>query len=334
MAATFHHVVLHQPSIASMVFEFHFGLYEDVRSAVRACKQLVALDAARGVYTCDASFPTAFALNVVWDGPMHFRASSHSLRSGKRDDRLPLHLAIAEGFMQLTQRMLRCRPDLAYEDAILLAFYKNRLETVELLLELRSSVPELYRRFDAGSPPGYARRPNFIVRSILPAMLAREDSKGVELLQRFDSRPDIFALEIVRDAILSATLDNLTLAVNTFSRLVYPGLLDDIAGRGFLPLVRTLHERGCSCSERAMDYAAANGHLEVVQFLHFNRTEGCTTYALDRAIYNGHFDVVCFLIEHRMEGASPNILDRAAADSRIDIDQYLHLRTWILARHC
>lgn len=29
-------------------------------------------------------------------------------------------------------------------------------------------------------------------------------------------------------------------------------------------------------STKAMDLAAANGHLEVVQWLHENRNEGCT----------------------------------------------------------
>jgi hypothetical protein len=41
-----------------------------------------------------------------------------------------------------------------------------------------------------------------------------------------------------------------------------------------------------------MDYAARNGHVDVVKWLHENRTEGCTTNAMDDASYNGHVDVV------------------------------------------
>ena len=29
-----------------------------------------------------------------------------------------------------------------------------------------------------------------------------------------------------------------------------------------------------------MDYASRNGHLDVVKFLHENRTEGCTKWAM------------------------------------------------------
>ena len=42
----------------------------------------------------------------------------------------------------------------------------------------------------------------------------------------------------------------------------------------------------------AMDWAAENGHMHVVQWLHENRKEGCTTDAMDYAARNGHLDVV------------------------------------------
>ena len=44
---------------------------------------------------------------------------------------------------------------------------------------------------------------------------------------------------------------------------------------------------------------AENGHLDVVKFLHENRTEGCTKYAMDYASRNGHLDVVKFLRKNR-----------------------------------
>jgi hypothetical protein len=36
------------------------------------------------------------------------------------------------------------------------------------------------------------------------------------------------------------------------------------------------HDRTEGCTVRAMDRAASRGHLEVVQWLHSNRSEGCT----------------------------------------------------------
>ncbi|KAG2806418.1 hypothetical protein PC116_g21880 [Phytophthora cactorum] len=50
-----------------------------------------------------------------------------------------------------------------------------------------------------------------------------------------------------------------------------------------------------------MDRAAANGYLDVVEFLHQNRKEGCTPAAMDDAARNGHFEVVKFLYKNRSE---------------------------------
>jgi hypothetical protein len=47
-----------------------------------------------------------------------------------------------------------------------------------------------------------------------------------------------------------------------------------------------------------MDWAAENGHLQVVEWLHENRTEGCTTNAMDSATHNGHLHVVEWLHEN------------------------------------
>jgi hypothetical protein len=44
-----------------------------------------------------------------------------------------------------------------------------------------------------------------------------------------------------------------------------------------------------------MDYAASNGYLEVVKWLHENRKEGCTAKAFEDATKNGHLEVVAFL---------------------------------------
>ena len=59
---------------------------------------------------------------------------------------------------------------------------------------------------------------------------------------------------------------------------------------------------GGSCSTYAMDWAAEGGHLDIVQWLHFNRSEGCTTSAMDLAARNGHLDVVKWLHLNRYEG--------------------------------
>ena len=58
-------------------------------------------------------------------------------------------------------------------------------------------------------------------------------------------------------------------------------------------LRRKLHEnRSEGCTKYAMNLAAGNGHLHVVQWLHKNRTEGCTEDAMNLASENGHLHVV------------------------------------------
>jgi hypothetical protein len=47
-----------------------------------------------------------------------------------------------------------------------------------------------------------------------------------------------------------------------------------------------------------MDYAAEGGHLELVKWLHANRSEGCTAEAACEAARNGHVDVLKWLVEH------------------------------------
>lgn len=44
-----------------------------------------------------------------------------------------------------------------------------------------------------------------------------------------------------------------------------------------------------------MYWAAKNGHLEIVQWLHFNRNEGCTKYSMDWAANSGHVEIVKWL---------------------------------------
>ncbi len=46
-----------------------------------------------------------------------------------------------------------------------------------------------------------------------------------------------------------------------------------------------------------MDMASQNGHLDIVKFLHENRSEGCTTWAMDYASRFGYLEVVKFLHE-------------------------------------
>ncbi|OWY90660.1 LOW QUALITY PROTEIN: hypothetical protein PHMEG_00041122 [Phytophthora megakarya] len=72
--------------------------------------------------------------------------------------------------------------------------------------------------------------------------------------------------------------------------------MDEAATHGFLDVVKWLHiNRTEGCTVRAMNGAAENGHLKVVQWLHASRSEGCTTTAVNKAAAFDHFEF-CFCI--------------------------------------
>ncbi|POM58815.1 Hypothetical protein PHPALM_36489 [Phytophthora palmivora] len=81
--------------------------------------------------------------------------------------------------------------------------------------------------------------------------------------------------------------------------------MDNAAKNGYLDVVKWLHvNRTEGCTVDAMNEAAASGHLHVVRWLQQNRHEGCTAIALTRALMHAHFEVVLFLHAHVFEDFS------------------------------
>ncbi|KDO28558.1 hypothetical protein SPRG_06416 [Saprolegnia parasitica CBS 223.65] len=233
--ASFRRVVLGQPEIAAIVFEFQFGVYEDVRPAFLACHELLEYESILNVYECDASFAASFA--PTWlHGPTLFHASTYALQQAARDARLPLHLAVAEGFAQLAKRIVRCRPDLASDDAMFLALSKGHFEMAEFLLEQQPIASHRGHPSTHSAGPTQQRPRNF-PKGLLLQLLRREDVRGLVLLQRLGLHPSDFSPSDIRMAMQSSTLANATLALDLFPWFHYPRLLDDMAGRSFLPLV-------------------------------------------------------------------------------------------------
>lgn len=65
--------------------------------------------------------------------------------------------------------------------------------------------------------------------------------------------------------------------------------------------------------------------MDIVEWLHRNRTEGCTEEAMDLAAQGGHFDVVVFLHRNRSEGCSPAASMHAADYGHLEIVQWIKL---------
>ncbi|EQC32335.1 hypothetical protein SDRG_10082 [Saprolegnia diclina VS20] len=130
--------------------------------------------------------------------------------------------------------------------------------------------------------------------------------------------------DLARTALELKAFDALGFLIEHLPTSALHGLFDAVAGQGQLSLVEALHARGLDCTAEAMDDAAANGHLDVVIFLHEKRAEGCTTEAMDNAAANGHLDVVIFLHEKRAEGCTTEAMDRAAANGHLEVVTFLH----------
>jgi len=105
--------------------------------------------------------------------------------------------------------------------------------------------------------------------------------------------------------------------------------MDLAAENGHLEIVKWLHEnRTEGCTTNAMNSAARNGHLEMVQWLHAmhteNRNEGCTVDTMNLAAMNGHLEIVKWLHKHRNEGCTTGAMDWAAMNGHFEIVKWLH----------
>lgn len=98
---------------------------------------------------------------------------------------------------------------------------------------------------------------------------------------------------------------------------------DLAALRGDLPSVQAFHRYGVKCTKKAMDWAAMEGHLPVVEFLHKNRREGCTSDAVNKAAEFGHLPVVEFLMTVRKEAPTKEAMNGAAANGHEKVLRFL-----------
>ena len=101
-----------------------------------------------------------------------------------------------------------------------------------------------------------------------------------------------------------------------------PSIIDIASKFGHLNIIKTL--KNASASKMAIFYAAENGHLDIVKYLHFNRSEGCSKYAIDKACEKNHIDIVKFLDVNRSEGYSKFALEYAAIKGHLNVIKYFY----------
>ena len=105
---------------------------------------------------------------------------------------------------------------------------------------------------------------------------------------------------------------------------------DIAAERGYFDLIKVRHQlhlegkyNNLQFTTAAMDSTAGEGHLDIVQWLHHNRTEGCTIAAMDNAAGEGHLDIVQWLHHNRTEGCTIVAIDNAAYED-LEIVMWLY----------
>lgn len=97
---------------------------------------------------------------------------------------------------------------------------------------------------------------------------------------------------------------------------------DIAATNGYLGLIQ--QSKQLIFTNVAVDEACANNHLQVAQYLYYNRTEGCTIAAIKIAITNGHLEVVKWLYEVvNIQGDLSTVLDLAVINGHQHIVEYL-----------
>lgn len=118
------------------------------------------------------------------------------------------------------------------------------------------------------------------------------------------------------------------------SRLEFsPFVMDYAAENGHLEVIKWMHlNRTEGSSALAILKAAVNGHLEVLKWLHLNRRgegegelEGiCRTEAMNLSAENGHLEVVKWLHTNRTEGCTTYAMDWGAANGHLEVVKWLH----------
>ncbi|KDO32225.1 hypothetical protein SPRG_02703 [Saprolegnia parasitica CBS 223.65] len=292
--ATFCSVVLAQPAIASIIFKLQFGVYEDIASRFRDFNHLVDAYPMTETddtpyYALDGTFVTSYRVDDDGLAAKGFGAGSLYLSNHvTRDARFPLHLAICEGDLRAAQRIVACRPDLVYQEAIQAALMTGHLEIADFLLQThavdRNYDDEFFGRI---SRPLDAWLPSALVRT--------NNADALALLWRH--RQLQWSDNLLRAASFQYAPRAIAFLYQHMPQAVYDSFVDDAATLGLLEIVIDLVARGANCTLAALDAAAVNGHVGVVRFLIEHCHHAPSRWTLQNAAAKGHLAVVTYLHE-------------------------------------
>ncbi|KYR03031.1 hypothetical protein DLAC_11444 [Tieghemostelium lacteum] len=117
-------------------------------------------------------------------------------------------------------------------------------------------------------------------------------------------------------------IETANLMINTFPSTKFNQSLNHSS----LEVIQHLHQlqRDEMFNIDVMHNRAANGDMETVKFLHYNRNEGCEVYTLDVVAANGDLEMFKFLFENRKEPYSQESLIKAATNKHWNIVKYIY----------
>jgi hypothetical protein len=114
-------------------------------------------------------------------------------------------------------------------------------------------------------------------------------------------------------------------ACSIFPRYLDGSCIDVAATYDRLDIAKYLHSRGAINNYKAIEYAASNGNLDMVDWLNKNYTYNSSTVtnALCRAIDSGHLHIVKWFYENRPDVCSVHSNYMYARDKHIDIANWI-----------
>ena len=99
-------------------------------------------------------------------------------------------------------------------------------------------------------------------------------------------------------------------------------LINECANKGYLNLMKYLHENGCSWDLLTCSYAASRGHLDCLKYAHENGCSWDSTTCSSAALY-GHLDCLKYLHENGCQCDKQECINEAKENDHKEIIDYL-----------
>ncbi|EGG22274.1 hypothetical protein DFA_04392 [Cavenderia fasciculata] len=114
--------------------------------------------------------------------------------------------------------------------------------------------------------------------------------------------------------------------IETYGIQISPDTITTFAVGGRLDEIKYFHDNNLCMGPwltETMDLAAKNGCLNVVEWLHCNRTEGCSSGAMYYAALSGHLSVVQYLYHHYPGAVHADAVNNACIGGHLEIVKLL-----------